>query len=950
MKKLLLLFALLLGTVGAWAQLVKTSTAEAPIYYVMASYNRGGVITYGEVGSAVEHKVCTKDDIIKGEWYFEAAPDNNDNGVYIVSKYKDGENKVYIGSDKKASTTPAVWYVLENGVNNYGYCIASGTATGNSNCLDASNNNSSIGGWAPSASDWQGTTWVFFEVENEVYNPNEYIAQQGTVGRAITSITINAVTQSISTYGLAYADHTSRVEFKVAAGSEVAISIGRNGNWMHAYAYVDANDDGFTEEEAVSYSYLSSTGQNSAGVANGNNTVELPNFKAPETAGTYRMRVKYDWDDLNPNGGAQFETAGSQFVDVTLIVVNNPLTPIIPLAEALYNSTKDNTGTAIGEYPAEKVEALATAIEKAKAISDADATDTDANDLQAAMDAVKMNLPADGQYYQIHSSLKLFADKQGADVVKAVYSNGSQLAWKTLNKDDKSFYWKAVATPDGGVVFQNAADNKYMVGNANQSGAWTMADEYTNASKASFKIFSKVDNEKGYEYGVVLSNWQMHCNGHGSGAGDASNIVSWNTDGANSASAWYVVPVDLKQFFDVTYNFVYNEEVKYSTTISIASGAEYPEVVVPVLPYGIVADNATKPEGSVTENTVVSFTLAQAKSLPFKTATDVDNITTWYYAQMHANNSVTSYIEDNGDAENKIEWADKSVAASEIDSHLWGFVGDIWNGIKVVNKGTGRAIVSTSGNALMGEKADATAFVPVLSNGNINSDWFCLRYPNSNYLNAQGSIVASYGNPDNGSSILLTEYKAHEVEVGSVGYATLCLGSNTFIPETVEAYVVSGVFATYTKLEKVEGTLPANTGVVLKGEGTHTFFTSADVPATIAANGLKGVTEPKDLSEDVAKGSVYLLKMNDAGTQVQWRKLVPTEGANTTLSANKAYLFLEESNESRFLVFNFGDDTETAIESVEGGNGKEEIYDLAGRRVQNAQKGVFIVDGKVVIK
>ena len=43
---------------------------------------------------------------------------------------------------------------------------------------------------------------------------------------------------------------------------------------------------------------------------------------------------------------------------------------------------------------------------------------------------------------------------------------------------------------------------------------------------------------------------------------------------------------------------------------------------------------------------------------------------------------------------------------------------------------------------------------------------------------------------------------------------------------------------------------------------------------------------------------------------------------------------------------------ETSISEVktENGNVKTEIYDLVGRRVQNAQKGVFIVNGKVVVK
>ena len=942
MKKLLLLFATMLTTMGAWAQVVQTSTEESPVYHVIASYNRGGVITYNAVGDAVTHSACTNNG--KSEWYFEAVPDDANNGVYVVSKYKEGENKVYLGYDKKASTTPAVWYVLENGVNNYGYCIASGTTAGNNNCLDASNSNSSIGGWQPSASDWQGTTWVFFEVENEVYNPNKYIVQEGTAGRAITSITINSVTQSFSTYGLAYADHTSRVEFKVAAGGEVAISIGRTGKWMHSYAYVDEDANGFTLEDAVTYSYLSTTGANSAGVANGDNTVVMPNFTAPVTAGEYRLRVKYDWDDLDPNGGAQFATAGSQFVDVTLIVVNNPLTPIIPLAEALYNSTKDNTGTAIGEYPAEKVAALATAIEKAKAISDDAATDDDVLALQTAMDAVKANLPTAGQYYQIHSSLAAFSE------VKAVYSNGSQLAWKSLNADDKSFYWKAVATPDGGVVFQNAADNKYMVGNVNQSGAWTMADEYTDASKASFKIFSKDENDKGYEYGVVLADWQMHCNGHGNGNGNASNIVSWNTDNANSASSWYVIEVELPTFYSVTYNFVYGDEVKYSTTANIAANAEYPEVTIPTLPYGITT-TATKPEGTITEDKIFNFDLTVEHELPFKTAADVASIDTWYYAQMHANPNVTAYIQDIVESSTNIEWADKSVDATEIDSHLWGFAGDIWSGIKMVNKATERAIVSTSGSAVMGDKANATAFIPTYSNGAYNADgWFCLKYPNSNYLNASGGKVNSYGNADNGSSFLLTEYKETEVPVSETAdYATLYLGQATYIPEGVEVYSVTAAANGYATLTVVEGVLPANTGVILKNAGTYTFKT-AGATGSAEGNLLRGSVE-----NAYVEGPAYVLANGTNGVGLYKAELNKNAEGNAgdthfKNNAKKAYLPDTASAGVRFLSFGFGDN-ETAIENIEGAEVENAVvYDLAGRRVQKAQKGLYIVNGKKVIK
>ena len=43
---------------------------------------------------------------------------------------------------------------------------------------------------------------------------------------------------------------------------------------------------------------------------------------------------------------------------------------------------------------------------------------------------------------------------------------------------------------------------------------------------------------------------------------------------------------------------------------------------------------------------------------------------------------------------------------------------------------------------------------------------------------------------------------------------------------------------------------------------------------------------------------------------------------------------------------------ETGIDELKGENGKRKsaVYDLSGRRVQKAQKGIFIRDGKVVVK
>lgn len=668
-----------------------------------------------------------------------------------------------------------------------------------------------------------------------------------------------------------------------------------------------------------------------------------PTASSHGTNGFFLASVNGDRKDrFNKQDGKVVYWSGAD-AGSTFMVIERPmgataeLNALIGEAEALLATVNKNLGTAIGKYAQSTADALAAAISTAKGVGSA--TPEDVATLQAAIKAVKVILPTVGQYYQIHSALAAFAE------TKAVYSNGSNPRWKTLNNDDKSFYWLAVDAGNGNVVFQNANDGKYIAGNAGQSGAWTMVETPSKESYIDVKIFS--EQGENFEYGIIMSNWQMHCNGHGGGAGSESNIISWNTDNANSASSWFIKPVELQMFYDVTYNFVYNGDVKYSTTVSIAANAGYPEVIVPVLPYGVIT-KATKPEGTVTEDKEFNFELTKEKEFTsVKTVVDAANIDTWYYVQMHANGNVTSYIEDNGGS--TVEWTDKTVAQADIESHLWGFVGDVF-GMKMVNKKTGKAIASTgSGSASMSDVNSATSFVVTASQA--NDPWFCFKYPtNNNYLNAQGDCIKHWAANDNGSSFKATEYKIHEVEVGTADYATLYLGQATYIPEGVEVYSVTAAANGYATLNAVEGVLPANTGVILKNAGTYTFKT-AGATGSAEGNLLRGSVE-----NTYVAGPAYVLANGTNGVGLYKATLnKDAEGAVGTThflnNANKAYLPAATGAESRFLVFNFGDDNATAIEGIEAETAADAVvYDLAGRRVQKAQKGLYIVNGKKVIK
>ena len=133
-----------------------------------------------------------------------------------------------------------------------------------------------------------------------------------------------------------YEDLTAGTEkFTVEAGSEVTPSIGYVGEWMHGYVYIDLdnnkqfsfNADGAdqTGTEVVSYSYYKDQNSKGETVASSCNVNPMPSFTAPTTPGTYRIRFKVDWDNIDAGGsvasGNYILNNGGGIYDATLEVV-----------------------------------------------------------------------------------------------------------------------------------------------------------------------------------------------------------------------------------------------------------------------------------------------------------------------------------------------------------------------------------------------------------------------------------------------------------------------------------------------------------------------------------------------------------------------------------------------------------------------------------------------------
>ena len=133
-----------------------------------------------------------------------------------------------------------------------------------------------------------------------------------------------------------YEDLTAGTEkFTVEAGSEVTPSIGYVGEWMHGYVYIDLNNDkqfsfnadgaDQTGTEVVSYSYYKDQNSKGEAASNNCNVNPMPAFTAPTEPGTYRIRFKVDWDNIDAGGsvasGNYILNNGGGIYDATLEVV-----------------------------------------------------------------------------------------------------------------------------------------------------------------------------------------------------------------------------------------------------------------------------------------------------------------------------------------------------------------------------------------------------------------------------------------------------------------------------------------------------------------------------------------------------------------------------------------------------------------------------------------------------
>lgn len=207
----------------------------------------------------------------------------------------------------------------------------------------------------------------------------------------------------------------------------------------------------------------------------------------------------------------------------------------------------------------------------------------------------------------------------------------------------------------------------------------------------------------------------------------------------------------------------------------------------------------------------------------------------------------------------------------------------------------------------------------------------------------------SASNVGAGTNWEIEDYGYAPINVGETGFATVCL------PYSVAAnpeYNITAVYVVSEEAEMLKATaidyIPANIPVIVeaepntrcfgKGYGEDNYQPEGEVAAAIASNVLSGTICA------IAKPENALVLGQDEDGEIGFYGL---EG--TVLAGFKAYYELPaDAASAKKLVF--GENTLTAIESaIETAKGQA-IFDLQGRRVSGAAHGLFIQNGKKVVR
>lgn len=528
-------------------------------------------------------------------------------------------------------------------------------------------------------------------------------------------------------------------------------------------------------------------------------------------------------------------------------------------------------------------------------------------------------------------------------------SMGTDLIGSTLNTDQHKYIWK-VTKSGNTVTLMSLESSTYIKETGKNEDKATMgkdAQSYTVNDKG-----GSVELSYYYDGGLLVwRKYTTYLTTNGDGTNSDAYIGTSSTAG-NAAQFVFYKTADV-EYVDVTYNYTYNGEKKYTCTVKAIDGQAFPECNIKesdrpgFVVFGKPAGNFNKSVGETTFNIELTY------NLPFTTSTDEAPV--YYYL---VNGTDTRHMLYNNNSSVGIREDAQAEQLNNVRNDLWFVKGNPFDGYQFTNVATGNLIHSNAqlsnvfvqGNCFLAfEGAIYNTYTWDLYEVDDNS--FAVKgdgyYWSYNSGRGQVRFTKDLTIDDNHTFRLIPAtitMPLNYSEADDKTFATTCL---PYAVEVAEGQDNIKAYAAKLNDEKTElqmnavTAVPANQGIILSGESASDDQVVLNVIASADAidNDLLGTT-----SEISTEGILSLGRANGTGSVGFFRS------TNATLKANRAYLKVD--NETiQSLAMNFGGTTTGITNAIKNEvNPNAPIYDLSGRRVFTTVKGnIYLQQGRKFI-
>lgn len=578
------------------------------------------------------------------------------------------------------------------------------------------------------------------------------------------------------------------------------------------------------------------------------------------------------------------------------------------------------------------------------------------------------------QYVYIDSDVKTTSDQSSADLFAFVGNETN--GFKIYKKGDAS-----------SVIYMRESD----IGSSNRSKIDNYAaDLIYYGSASSYTNWLLHDRSNGYysfyQIGLLYyTSWgrttrssaPTTMNYSSSGTLSTWTYNTANTSDNNCRIQFEEVPTAVT----FTYSYIMNGVEMGTESIVGTIDESFPSPTLPAF------CSASTPAGTVTASDAGrKISIDVTWNAPVDFSTSLENAK-WYLMTAGRDNNVDPKVlpvmrYKEGQNYITLKTADKDFSLSSADQ--WAFVGNPYEGFKIYNRfNKGRLISSTTMSSSEGQDTNPYVSSEALPSGYTDLwDLHVQLQGDSPSMIEGGFSISQHGQSskkmnrrryNNETSNERLAYWTTGADNGSTFTATQVLPSSliTYNPFKGDAYTT--LYVDYpiavtnakvytgqrndaqTSVEMILATdniIPANTGVVLVKDGTDVLldqtYTISNEAGTVERGDISGTTTAIALTDDTRNNyRVFGL----SNTSPQRLGFFRPSSRVASIPANKAFYDLTGSGVQGFVLSFDGTETGIALDQImqPSTEADKPAYDLSGRRVNHAAKGVYIIGGRKVI-